>query len=91
MKFEYDHRNLSLSLLHQIGIRSTRELEEVIEWEYSYCEIAEYFLEFPVYLFSGLTKECKGIEIAVTFDRFGKFVTLDAKVADRNKLYFLLK
>lgn len=35
--FEYDHTLLSVHELHKIGIRSTRELEEVIEG-YSFAE-----------------------------------------------------
>ena len=77
--------------LHKIGIRSTNELEEVIEWKHSHCDVDELLFDFPVFKFTGLTLNSHGLEVAVTFDQDGRFVTLDARIADRNTLYTLFK
>lgn len=89
MDFEYDHRYLSLVQLHQEGIRSTKELEEVVEWEQSHCDEDNASFEYPIFMITGLSKKCRGISVVITIDEFGKFVTLDAKVATRDTLFRL--
>lgn len=84
-KFTYDHSHLSMPVLHEAGIRSTKELEEVIE-DMSVCEVNESLFDFPIYIFTGLTSKCRGLKIAVTFDHEGKYVTLDAQIADPKEL-----
>lgn len=78
--FEYDHTQLSLTLLHNRGIRSTKELEEVIEG-YSFAD-EEYFedLKFKIIRFIGFTDISKPIKIACRLDENGKLVTLDARI-----------
>lgn len=90
MNIEYDHSKLSMTLLHKEGIRSTKELEEVIEWHHSHCDYDAVNFGFPVSRFTGLTTDCKGIRVVLTFDNSGRFVTLDAKMADRDILFELL-
>ncbi|WP_192349018.1 hypothetical protein [Algoriphagus sp. Y33] len=90
MKLEYDHRHLSIAQLHNEGIRSPKELEEVVEWKYSHCNQDDSSFEFPVYIFTGLTDKCKGIKVVLTFDESGRFVTLDAKAALRDELFKLV-
>lgn len=78
--FEYDHSLLSLKQLHESGIRSTKELEEVIEG-YSFAN--EIFLHeegYAVLLFLGFSKSSKPIKIACRFDGVGKITTLDAMI-----------
>lgn len=89
MNIEYDHSHLSLTDLHFEGIRSPKELEEVIEWRHSFCEEDLDILDFPVFRFTGLTNKCKGIRVVLTFSDSGKYVTLDAKIADRDLIYKL--
>lgn len=79
-----------MTMLHDGGIRSPRELEEIIEWPYSFCEEADIF-DFPLFRFSGLTADSKGLTVAVTVDNEGRFITLDAKITDRDLLYFQLR
>lgn len=83
--FEYDHTLLSFPDLHKIGIRSTRELEEVIEWKFSHCTVDEVTLEFPVYVITGLTEKCKGVSVVVKVNDEGVFVTLDVIVPSRDE------
>ena len=85
-KFEYDHSKLSAVKLRKSGIRSLGELEEVIEWESSICTESTDF-SFPLYRFVGLTKGCLGLEIAVSLDEVGRFITLDAIISDRNEFF----
>jgi len=88
-KFEYDHTRLSLPMLHKSGVRFTKQLEEVIEWESSICLESKDF-DFPLYRFVGLTSGCLGLEIAVTFDQKGRFVPLDAKISERDEFIMLM-
>ncbi|WP_209329346.1 hypothetical protein [Lunatimonas salinarum] len=89
MKTEYDHSHLSLTALHKEGIRSPKELEEVIEWKYSHCEEDLEILEFPVFRITGLTDKCKGIRVIPTFNEVGKYITLDARIASRDLIFTL--
>ena len=78
--FEYDHTLLSLPELHRLGIRSTKELEEVIEG-YSFAN--EFFLEeigYTIIRFIGFTKSTKGLKVACRLKSDGKIVTLDAQI-----------
>jgi hypothetical protein len=78
--FEYDHSMLSLTELHKIGIRSTRELEEVIEG-YSFAD--EMFLNalgYPVIRFIGFTKKSRALKIACLLTDDGRFATMDARI-----------
>ena len=88
-KFEYDHTRLSLPLLHRTGVRSTKQLEEVIEWGHSICMESKNF-DFPLYRFIGLTFGCLGLEIAVTFDQKGRFVPLDVQISEREEFIMLM-
>jgi hypothetical protein len=84
--FEYNHSRLSLVQLQKSGIRSIRQLEEVIEWEHAVCiEYTGY--GYPLYRFVGLTMGCLGLEVAVTIDEAGKFITLDAMIAEREEFH----
>jgi hypothetical protein len=78
--FEYDHSLLSLSELHKVGVRNTRELEEVIEG-YSFAD-EEFFedLGYRVVRFIGFTKASRPLKIACTLDENGKLITLDARI-----------
>ena len=58
--------------LHAIGIRSTKDLEEVIEWPDSKCVKDDNSLPFDVYVITELTKVCKGISIALIVSENGK-------------------
>ena len=89
MKIEYDHSHLSLTALHREGIRSPKELEEVIAWPHSYCEEDLDMLEFPVFRVTGLTDKCKGIRVVLTFNEVGKYVTLDTRIANRDLIFKL--
>ena len=78
--FEYDHNMLSLTELHKIGIRSTRELEEVIEG-YSFAD--EKFVEvlgYPVIRFVGFTNKSRALKIASRFTDDGRLATIDANI-----------
>jgi hypothetical protein len=86
----YDHSNLSMRHLHAAGIRSTKELEEVIESRISYCSFNGLFNDFPAYLFLGLTRACKGLEIVLTVDDSGKYITMDAQIPQPEELLFYL-
>jgi hypothetical protein len=88
--FEYDHRLLSLNTLHKNGIRSVKDLEEVIEWEYSSCIADDKTFGFTVYLVTGLTKNCKGICVMMTVHGNGRFVILDATIPQRDELLLTL-
>lgn len=81
----YDHSNLRMADLHKVGIRATKELEEVIEG-ISVCDLNEFLFEFPVYLFTGLTFKCKGVKVALTVNEEGKYVTLAAEIPEPNEL-----
>lgn len=81
----YDHSNLRMSDLHKIGIRSIKELEEVIEG-ISVCDLNEFLFEFPVYIFTGLTHGCKGVKVAITVSTEGKYVTLAAEIPEPKEL-----
>lgn len=62
--FEYDHSLLSIIALQQKGIRSVRELEEVIEG-YSFAD--EDFrkeLGYPIIYFIGFTNASRPLKIA---------------------------
>lgn len=74
-----------------MGIRSTKELEEVIEWSFSFCETDNATLGFEVYVVTGLTKSCRAISVAVVVSEDGKFVTLHARTPSREEFsrYFL--
>lgn len=79
--FEYDHSLLSLIELHKIGIRSTRELEEVIEG-YSFAN--EEFLEkwgHDVIRFVGFTNRSRALKIACRFTEDWRLATIDARIA----------
>jgi len=79
--FEYDHSLLSLIELHKIGIRSTRELEEVIEG-YSFAN--EEFLEkweYNVIRFVGFTNRSRALKIACRFTDDWRLATIDARIA----------
>jgi hypothetical protein len=78
--FEYDHTLLNLPQLHRLGIRTTKELEEVIEG-YSFAD--EIFLEelgYRVIRFIGFTQSSRSLKIACRLERDGKIVTLDAQI-----------
>ncbi len=78
--FEYDHSLLSLIELHKIGIRTTRELEEVIEG-YSFAN--EEFLEkwgFDVIRFVGFTNRSRALRIACRFTDDGRLETMEAGI-----------
>lgn len=78
--FEYDHSLLSLAVLHQVGIRSTRELEEVIEG-HSFAD-EEFFEElgYSVIRFIGFNNSSRAIKIACRLSDRGKLITLDARI-----------
>lgn len=78
--FEYDHSQLSLSLLHSRGIRSPRELEEVIEGN-SFAD-EQFFdeLGYGVIRFIGFTKASRALKIACRLSEDGKLVTMDAQI-----------
>jgi hypothetical protein len=78
--FEYDHSLLSLLELHSLGIRTTHELEEVIEG-YSFAD--EIFLEelgCSIIRFIGFTKASRGLKIACRLNEDDKIVTVDARI-----------
>ncbi len=78
--FEYDHSRLSLNELHKKGIRTIRELEEVVEG-YSFAE--EFFFEelgYKVIRFTGFTRNSKALKIACKIGVDGKLITLDARI-----------
>jgi hypothetical protein len=85
--FEYDHSFLSLVDLQKKGIRSTRDLEEVIEWKYSGCKVDDVSLQFPIYIIAGLTEKCRGLTVAVMVNENGLFRTLDAIIPARDDLF----
>lgn len=77
--FEYDHSLLSLVELHKKGVRSTRELEEVIEG-YSFAEeVLLPEIEYKVVRFIGFTKFSKPLKIVCRISSDMKLVTLDAQ------------
>jgi hypothetical protein len=78
-KIVYDHSNLRMADLHKVGIRSTKELEEIVEGV-SVCDLNEFLFEFSVFIFTGLTSNCKGIKVALMVNEDGKYVTLAAEV-----------
>jgi len=78
-KFIYDHSMLSMERLHKIGIRSTTEIEEVIEG-YSFADEA-YFGELKrrVIRFIGFSKSMRILKVAASFDtKEEKLYTLNA-------------
>ncbi len=78
--FEYDHSLLRSTELHKIGIRSTKELEEVIEG-YSFAD--EKFLKvlgYPVIRFVGFTKKSRALKIACRLTDDGRLATMDARI-----------
>ena len=78
--FEYDHSRLSLSELHKKGIRTIKELEEVVEG-YSFAE--ELFFDelgYKVIRFTGFTKNSKPLKIACKIGTDGKLTALDARI-----------
>jgi TATA-box binding protein (TBP) (component of TFIID and TFIIIB) len=84
-KIVYDHSNLRIADLHKEGIRSTKELEKVIEG-ISVCDLNESLFEFSVYIFTGLTARCKGVKVAITVNTEGKYVTLAAEISEPKEL-----
>jgi hypothetical protein len=88
--FDYDHRLLSLTTLHKNGIRSVKDLEEVIEWEHSVCLAEDKTFGFATYIVIGLTKTCKGVYVVITVDEHGRFVTMDANIPARDQLFKIL-
>ncbi len=78
--FEYDHTLLSIDALHRIGIRGTRELEEVIEG-YSFAD-EEFFdeLGYSVIRFIGFTNASRAVKVACRLEEDGRLTTLDARI-----------
>jgi hypothetical protein len=66
--------------LHRRGIRSTKELEEVIEG-YSFAD-EQFFeeLNFNIIKFIGFSSQSKPIKIAARINEFGVLETLDARI-----------
>jgi hypothetical protein len=90
LMFSYDHTLLSLTTLHENGIRSVKDLEEVIEWEHLVCFTDDKTFGFIAYVVIGLTKNCKGVGVVMIVDDHGRFVTLDASVPIRDDLFDVL-
>lgn len=85
-KFEYDHSHLSIILLHPLGIRSFIELEEVVESRLSLCEEGADIFEYDVFIFTGLTSNCRGLKVALTISNEGKYVTLGVEIPSPKEL-----
>jgi len=77
MFFRYDHRELDLLALHAIGVRSPRELEEVIEG-YS-VGVLEFVgsIGRHVYYFIGFTKKSRAMEVAFYITEEVDIITVD--------------
>lgn len=78
-KFKYDHSLLSMDRLHKIGVRSTAEIEEVIEG-YSFADEV-YFGELKrrVIRFIGFSKGMRILKVAASIDtKEEKIYTLNA-------------
>lgn len=77
--FEYDHSLIRMTELHKIGVRSTRELEEVIEG-HSFAD-EKYFEElgFTVIRFIGFNSRSLAIKVAARLHG-GLLQTLDVGI-----------
>ncbi len=78
--FDYDHSLLSMDHLHKNGIRSSKEIEEVIEGHSFAEEVFLPELGYTIFRFIGFTKATKPIKLACRFDITGRLVTLDALI-----------
>ena len=78
--FEYDHSLLSISALHSIGIRSPRELEEVIEGKSFADELFIDTLGYSVIRCVGFNAKSRAIKVAFKIGEKGRIVFLDARI-----------
>ena len=78
--FEYDHSKLSLVELHKIGVRSTLEIEEVIEGNSFASE--EYIEELghSIIRFVGFTNHTRALKIVCRLLDDGRLSTLDTRI-----------
>jgi hypothetical protein len=83
--FEFDHSNLSSIVLHQNGIRSLREIEEVINGESFAEEISKRYTK-PTFIVTGFTSKSKPLKIAFSIDKSGRVITLQARIASINEI-----
>ncbi len=80
LKFNFNHSNLSAVELQKIGIKSTRELEEVILGESFFDEFED--VEFGNFLIAtGFTLEVTALVIAFAIE----YETLDIILLDARK------
>ena len=78
--YEYDHSLLSSVRLQQRGIRSTRDLEEVIEGQ-SFANVESFKdLDYSVIIFTGFSSRSQAIKVVCRLEDSGRIVTLDAEI-----------
>jgi len=80
-RFSYDHSLLSMSQLHSMGIRSTREIEEVIEGHSYADEIYIKELRYSVIRFIGFTDQSRALKIVCRLKNdLEKLITLEVRI-----------
>ena len=79
--FEFDHSNISSIRLQENGIRSLREIEEVVQGESFAEELSSEIYGSPIFLLIGFTTKSKPLKVAFSLGLDYKIITLQAKIA----------
>ena len=79
-KLKFDHTKLSIILLRNSGIKTTKEIEEIFTHEWHCNESYSTELK-PLFIAIGFTSFSKALKIAFTVDEDVKIITLAARIA----------
>ncbi|HWZ21643.1 MAG TPA: hypothetical protein VNW06_03255 [Cytophagaceae bacterium] len=79
--FQFNHSNLSILVLHQNGIRSLLELEQVIQGDSFAEELQSEIRGRSIFIATGFTVKSKPLKVAFSLNTQGEIITLQAKIA----------